>query len=146
MFSVLPILILLKGRCWPLLGTEIAFPCSYNSSAGALWCWLSQEATPRGSHQNGTIFPDCLAHGSLLQRGFVLCWFCSILLVKHASNTPSVLEQEDGCMLAPTFFSSICQSQELWAPRGAFSLCSCPVAALDGTFLEDYVNVTCLLI
>lgn len=58
-----------------------------------------------------------------------------------------VFTNRTGCMLAPTFFSSICQSREFEPPQEVLVfLCSCNAAALDGTFLEECADVTCLLI
>lgn len=62
MISVPHILILLKERCWHLLGTK--FPSSHNFSVGVHWGWLSQEATQKVQVTKMlTIFPISLAHG-----------------------------------------------------------------------------------
>lgn len=77
MISVLHILILVKGRCWHLLGTElyvscIMFPCSHNFSVGVHWCWLSQEATQKVQVTRMVLyFLYRLAHG--------LVWSCSAI-------------------------------------------------------------------
>lgn len=80
MISVLRVVILLKGRCWHLLGTKL-HELDDVSMFSQLLCRCSLVLALPGSHTEGAgtrlvpYFLYCLVQGSVLQRDFVLCCF-----------------------------------------------------------------------
>lgn len=126
-------------------------PCSHNFSVGVHRCWLSQEATWKV--QVTEMVPYLLyhlAHGLVQSCREILSSVVFIsLLIKHDSDTSSGYDQEDWFYACSSFNLLLFHLPipRVVSPQRSFVFFfCCNGTALDGIFLEEYTNVTCLLI